>query len=643
MNSACRWRLRRAGGVLSLTCGLAVVLLGSCAEQAQRRSPWQEALDPRVRVAALGNLVVGKPPSELEVQLTSFFFGAEPDASLALIKPMDLAVEPGALLICDGAMQALLKWRPATQALEGVPLQDVSTAAGPIAIGAGGDYLLADASGLRRISAAGATRAFFRLPEGAGALRVGGVAAVGAEVWATNLAEHRVEIFDGESGAHQRSLGRRGRGRGEFGLPLGIAFAFDEVFIVDMLNARLQVFDRDGEWLRDIGGPGDRAGRFGRPRSVAVGPDQTVFVTDAASQRVHAFERGGRLITTFGGPADAENALVLPAGIAIWTETLDAQRPLPTGFAPAYYVLVSEQIVRPGVRAYAWRAPPEPAPSAGPSLQGRPASVRNPHWVASGCDACHQVEAGRVQSIPERMVDNLCLSCHDGSKAVAESHSVGRMALTAHTTAPADLPLHDGRVVCLTCHDIQRHCDPRAVRPVVNPALVRGFHPDNPLASCTQCHNAETWRANPHRGMVAGMNSATAACGFCHVAPPPTAVVEGRIDPALKDAASQLCLNCHVMHPDPAPEGHLGAAVTGRYRAQMQIREAAAAGADRPRLPLEGDRITCATCHNPHPPHPAYEEYFTMPGALQRSIAPADAGKALRLENTELCQYCHPK
>jgi hypothetical protein len=243
----------------------------------------------------------------------------------------------------------------------------------------------------------------------------------------------------------------------------------------------------------------------------------------------------------------------------------------------------------------------------------------------------------------------LCLSCHDGKTAIDEAHPVGRVAQTARTKAPEGWPLVDGRIGCLTCHDIRKHCDAPGARPADNPGVVRAFDAANPLASCTQCHVSQEWRVNPHRSEIAGLASPGAACGFCHVSTPRRAATGAwEFEAKLRDRPTKLCLNCHTMHADPAPSGHLGASVnTNMLRAiaacEARLKGAASPGSPAGLLPLDDGRVSCATCHNPHATDGPLAALLPRPFGTARSTEPADAGKGLRLPHMQLCLSCHEK
>lgn len=585
-------------------------------------------------VAALGNLRVGRAPTRTEAVLSEALFGTAPEPSLNFVKPVDLRAAEGGLLVADGALSTVLFWRSAGADLAFTSLQTSPRSIAALAVAPNGDLLIADAGARQvlRTDAAGKVVRHYA-PESA-EFRPAGLAVVGAQLWVSNAAGHRIEVFDAGTGAYVRSIGRRGRGNGEFGIPLGIAVLRDgAVAIVDMLNCRVQVLAADGSWIRNIGGPGDVVGRFGRPRTIAVGPDGVIFVTDAASQRVHAFSPDGRALGAFGGESGDAAPLVLPAGLTVVTAPPTADRVASAAFGARYFILVSEQLLRPGIRVYAWRGPP-PATAARDQQRVFASAVPSPHWSPQRCDTCHTMTpAGQPRPIVAAEVDRMCLECHDGTKAAQEAHPIGRRAVTAQTRAPADWPLVDGRIGCLTCHDIGAHCDPAAVRPAQNSALVRGFDPSEPLASCRNCHIAEQWRINPHRA------TDSASCAFCHSTPPPLNGGRRSGEASLHIDDSRICLGCHTPHADPAPRGHLGAAMGEPYRSNLaRAREMLSADVSSviDPLPIANDRITCYTCHNPHAPG-------LFPTSSDLGLRAAQEPFDLRLPAAALCIACHGK
>ncbi len=662
-------RRRRTIACAALGCALVAAAFVGCQAARQRggivtASPYYPPRPQPPRVIALGTLRGADAPTKTEVELAMFLFGAEPPAPLAIANPTGLAAEDGTLLICDNALHVILRWDEATGKITEGCRSPALEHPFAIDIAPNGYRLICDHQGAWRCDGRGMPQRIFRLDDVP--FKPGGVCAVDEEVWVSNLALHRIEVFDLATGAHRGHIGSEGSGPAEFALPRSMARLPDgNVGVIDMLNNRVQILDPTGEWVADIGRAGNAVGAFGRPKDIAVGPDGTVFVTDAFSQRVHAFAPDGRPLLAFGEPGSGIGELTMPNGIAISQYAPRTEARVSPDERPAYYVLVSEQINRPGVRVYAWLGdyeadvPRLAALPSGRALDWQPSfpesTAINPHWHPERCDTCHTMLNGRAQPVPLAQTDALCVSCHDGVQAPADPHPIGRPADTEVVTTPDDWPTVDGQIACLTCHDIIRHCDRDAARPAINSVLLRGYDPQRPLDYCTTCHDPDIGgRFSPHRQRDATGRVREDACLFCHTERPevpPTG--ERQFEPELRDETSDLCLNCHVPHWDLSPKGHVDRPVTPEIRQWMLMRELSlehpddsvqelarmAARLDREpaRLPLGDGMVTCYTCHNPH-----YTGLFPPDselGALAEN--PADRKAALRTDWIDLCSECH--
>jgi len=581
-------------------------------------------------------------------KLVEFLLGTEPAPPPALVTPTGLASDGPDLLICDTALGRVFRWDGRSGILHETCVAEPRGSPSAIEIGLNGDRLVGDAaaSAVLRFDRAG--RLLGRYELAGTPFRPGGMACVAGEVWVSNVAAHRLEVFDAATGRHLRSLGSYGDGPAQFALPLGLACTPEgDVCVVDVLNNRVQVLDSAGNWLRDIGRPVGRVGHLGRPKDAAVGPDGTVFVTDVAPPGVRVFDADGRPILAFGESESEAGSLRLPNGIAVLPDWPMGQSGVPAGFSPAYYVAIAEQLVEPGVRIYAWVQE-----GVAEALE-RPV---NPHWTPDRCGACHRMEAGRPLAVAAEAVDSLCLACHDGRRASAEPHPVGRLASEPPFRVPDDWPLIDDRLGCLTCHHVRQHCDANLRRPTVNPGFVREYDAGRPLDFCLRCHFVdESWNLNPHRQLDAAGQVRGEVCLVCHTGPltvPPDAA--RRFEPKLHDASSGLCLRCHAQHWDVTLVGHVERPVPETIRRRLLAREAlGTAGRDgretamRPserdrqpaKLPLADGRVACFTCHNPHQAglFPAGSELDT------RAKTAAGAAAALRLDLPELCQECHAK
>ncbi len=201
------------------------------------------------------------------------------------------------------------------------------------------------------------------------------VAVYGQRVYAADIAGHRVDVFSIDDGAHLGTLGEIGADRGQFYYPTGLATdASGRIYVSDMMNARVQVFDADHNLIITMGGPGDRHGDLGKPKHLAVGPDGTVFIADAAFAHVHAFNGEGQLLLLFGGPGDEAGATPLPFGVAVASSLPEVLSGLvPAGFDAQYFLFVTNTI---GSRRISLYAVGRSRPAKGGSGVSRQLSAR---------------------------------------------------------------------------------------------------------------------------------------------------------------------------------------------------------------------------------------------------------------------------
>ena len=113
-------------------------------------------------------------------------------------------------------------------------------------------------------------------------------------------------------------VANRGVAAGEFRYPSFVAVGPNgTLYVNDALNARVQVFDRDGRFVRQVGQLGDGPGSFARPKGIALDSEGHLYVADAAFNNVQIFDNQGRLLLAFGQMGRGEGDLDLPLGLFI--------------------------------------------------------------------------------------------------------------------------------------------------------------------------------------------------------------------------------------------------------------------------------------------------------------------------------------
>jgi sugar lactone lactonase YvrE len=130
------------------------------------------------------------------------------------------------------------------------------------------------------------------------------------QLYVADQYQHRIQEFTA-TGAYVRSYGTgaAGQGDGQLDYPEGVGVdpANGDVYAADTYNCRVSVFASNGSFLRKWGrrggdgtcGGGD--GEFGLVTDVKIGPDGNVYCVDFTDSRVEVFTKQGKFLRTIGG------------------------------------------------------------------------------------------------------------------------------------------------------------------------------------------------------------------------------------------------------------------------------------------------------------------------------------------------------
>ncbi len=149
--------------------------------------------------------------------------------------------------------------------------------------------------------------------------------------YVADTANHRVWILRPDGSVD--SIGEFGTGPGQFSEPWDVALdAQGNLYVADTWNHRIQKFDAEGRFqkawgsmvqIRDLGSPSSQGMFFG-PRGLAIGPNDELYVADTGNKRVQVFDVEGEFLREFGGTGRAPGQLDEPVGIAVNADGLVA-------------------------------------------------------------------------------------------------------------------------------------------------------------------------------------------------------------------------------------------------------------------------------------------------------------------------------
>ncbi|MBI5789179.1 MAG: NHL repeat-containing protein [Candidatus Schekmanbacteria bacterium] len=139
------------------------------------------------------------------------------------------------------------------------------------------------------------------------------------KIWITDNDNHRIHIFDKDTLKLETTVGRHGFDEeGKFRYPHNMTVDSSyNVYVVDVLNTRVQVFTRAGKFLREIGEWGIKEGTFFRPKGVAVDAHDRVYVSDGYMGVVQVFTKDGEYVGVIAKDKNKELKFNVPISIYI--------------------------------------------------------------------------------------------------------------------------------------------------------------------------------------------------------------------------------------------------------------------------------------------------------------------------------------
>lgn len=136
-------------------------------------------------------------------------------------------------------------------------------------------------------------------------------------LYVVNTHKSNVAVFD-LSGKHLFSFSGRGNRDGYLNLPTDVDIdSKGNIVVADSMNARVQIFDPDGKFIKKFGQRGDGLTDFHLIKGIAVDKKtDNIYVVDGRADRVLIFSKGGEPLLTFGYPTSVRKT-VTPGGFLV--------------------------------------------------------------------------------------------------------------------------------------------------------------------------------------------------------------------------------------------------------------------------------------------------------------------------------------
>jgi len=250
------------------------------------------------------------------------------------------------------------------------------------------------------------------------------------------------------------------------------------------------------------------------------------------------------------------------------------------------------------------------------------------HYTGKYCNECHEktpIKGGDPYLKFEGDYKQLC-RCHAISTAVYIHPVDIKPSPEKIKRIPADFPLKDGQISCITCHDIYLQCQ----KQLFNRNSLRGAPYPRRTDFCYKCHVKENYaKPDPHHQINDKGEIIIENCLVCHDEKPDEKHATFK-DVKLIGDIEMMCRRCHHVagnHSGNADHMGIKPSADGLKRISAMEKKYNA------RLPLdENGKMTCITCHNPH-------EKGVIP-----DVSPGAKGAGSKYRHRlagNMCQECH--
>jgi hypothetical protein len=224
----------------------------------------------------------------------------------------------------------------------------------------------------------------------------------------------------------------------------------------------------------------------------------------------------------------------------------------------------------------------------------------NVHYTGKYCLVCHEQTPQKGSKFLKYEEDykQLCRCHYKTAKRDVHPSDIA-VPKRLKKRIPNDFPLRNGKIACITCHDVFAQCRDGKPKSAIKIGqnFLRGGPYRRQTTFCFKCHDKTKYeRFNPHKQLDKNGKIITRKCLYCHKKVPDVKT-EGFKDVELIGDLGILCIRCHNKTDKTTLHAQHLRKPSKKVLARIKQTEIELGIV----LPLNYDgTITCATCHNPH-------------------------------------------
>lgn len=142
-----------------------------------------------------------------------------------------------------------------------------------------------------------------------------GLASDDSAIYTVDVLNNRIQKFD-RNGLFMNKWGSEGSGNGQFTRPSGIAADLQYVYVVDHSN-RIQIFNKEGQFVSSLGASGSLPGQLNLPEDVDIDTSGRIYVADSGNHRIEVFNPNNTTGLVWGSQGTGKGQFNYPQGIAV--------------------------------------------------------------------------------------------------------------------------------------------------------------------------------------------------------------------------------------------------------------------------------------------------------------------------------------